>query len=183
MIFTYYMGIAIIMLVAMMGQGVTDFIMKKALLVNDSRFESLILKDLLSKLDYEVELADEFDAVYLVEQFEPELVVVNYIMRETRGDKLIQLIKAGRPEIVCLLSSSSNVHKADFQENQLDGIIRTPVSMFTLKDLLRRVDSSKAEAAAKALEQKDGRFCDHCNADISAFNEAIVFCPFCGEEL
>lgn len=159
--------------------------MKRALLVNDSRFESLILKDLLSKLEYEVELADEFDAVYQVEQFDPELVVVNYIMRETRGDKLIQLIKAGRPEIVCLLSSSSNVHQNDFTEFKLDGVIRTPVSMFTLKDMLRRVEElRRAEEAASMVDTSDeGRFCNHCNADISAFNAAIVFCPFCGEEI
>ncbi len=157
------------------------------MLVNDSRFESLILKDLLNKLEYEVELADEFDAVYQVEMFEPELVVVNYIMRETRGDKLIQLIKAGRPDIVCLLSSSSSVHKSDFTDFVLDGVIRTPVSMFTLRDVLRRVDDDRHQDDKKSVAVKEkeleGRFCDHCNADISAFNEAIVFCPFCGEEI
>lgn len=159
--------------------------MKRALLVNDSRFESLILKDLLTKLEYDVELADEFDAVYQVEQFDPELVVVNYIMRETRGDKLIQLIKAGRPEIICLLSSSSNVHQSDFAEYNLDGVIRTPVSMFTLKDMLRRVEEKRREEeeANRPEIDEEGRFCNHCNSDISAFSQAIVFCPFCGEEI
>lgn len=162
--------------------------MKRALLVNDSRFESMILKDILSKLEYEVELADEFDAVYQVEQFDPELVVVNYIMRETRGDKLIQLIKAGRPDITCLLSSSNNVHKIDFDEKSLDGVIRTPVSMFTLKDLLKRVELANAEevqekARKTEASESEARFCDHCDADISAFSEVIVYCPFCGEEI
>lgn len=160
--------------------------MKRALLVNDSRFESLIMKDLLSKLGYDVELADEFDAIYQVEQFDPEIVVVNYIMRETRGDKLIQLIKAGRPEITCLLSSSNKLQLTDFSNRYLDGVIRTPVSMFTLKDHLRRVDEARRIAAdiqEAKIESEERRFCLHCNADISAFSEAIVFCPFCGEEI
>ncbi len=155
--------------------------MKKALLVNDSRFESMILKDLLSTLGYEVELADEYDAMYQVEQFEPELVVANYIMQETRGDKIIQLIKAGRPDLKCLISSNNPLHKDDFRDIGLDGILRTPVSMFTLKDILRRVDE-QSNTKAKQVDQ-DERHCIHCGGDLGAFSKQIVFCPFCGEEM
>ncbi len=34
---------------------------KKALLINDSKFESLILKDMLQKMGFEVEIADEYE--------------------------------------------------------------------------------------------------------------------------
>jgi len=160
--------------------------MKKALLVNDSLFESLILKDLLMELNYEVELADEYDALYQVEQFEPELVVVNYIMHEIRGDQLIEQIKEEKPDLICLLSSSSMIQKDEVKKNILDGILRTPVSMFTLKDLLRRIDTRISKTIIeKKIKDRDGeeRFCDHCNANISAFSLHISFCPFCGEEL
>jgi len=160
--------------------------MKRALLVNDSLFESLILKDLLTQLNYEVEMADEYDALYQVEQFEPELIVVNYIMHEIRGDQLIEQIKEENPNLICLLSSSSIIHKDAVKENILDGVLRTPVSMFTLKDLLRRIDVRISKTIIeKKKKEIDGeeRFCDHCNADISAFSLHIVFCPFCGEEL
>lgn len=119
--------------------GVGDEFMKRAILINDSRFESLILKDLLQQLDYDVEIADEYDAIYLIEQFDPDLVVVNYIMRQTRGDKLIQLIKAGIPDTICLLSSSSAIKSSQFSGDFIDGILHTPISMFTLKDVLQRV--------------------------------------------
>lgn len=161
--------------------------MKRALLINDSKFESLILKDMLGHLDYEVELADEYDALYQFEQFEPDLVVANYIMHETRGDELIKQIKEERPNVKCLISSNSPLKKDDFKSIGLDGILRTPVSMFTLTDLLRRVEASKTIQFKKSIMTEtlgvEDRICYHCNADISAFSLNIVFCPFCGEEI
>lgn len=172
---------------------------KKALLVNDSKFESLILKDMLSKLNYDVEIADEFDALYTLDQFEPDLVIVNYIMQKTRGDILIALVKAGMPDVKCLLSSSSAVKLSQFQGQKIDGILHTPISMFILKDTLSRIGEfeytfteTKAEAApspssvsqvSRVQDIPDGRYCDHCNNDLSNFNASIMFCPFCGEAI
>ncbi len=162
---------------------------KKALLVNDSKFESLILRDMLSKLDYEVEVADEFDAVYEVEQFRPDVVIVNYIMQETTGDKLIQHIKSGQPNAKCVLSSSSVIRMGDFKGHKIDGFLHTPISMFTLKDALHRIgEVSQNDLFLEGLDQgkkldSTKRFCDSCSQDISTFGEHIVFCPFCGDEL
>lgn len=167
----------------------SGFMKKKALLVNDSKFESLILRDMLSKLDYEVEVADEFDAVYEVEQFKPDVVIVNYIMQETTGDKLIAHIKSGQPTAKCVLSSNSIVKMADFKGEKIDGILHTPISMFTLKDALHRIgEVSQEDFFIEGLDQekkvdKLKRYCDSCNQDISTFGEHIVFCPFCGDEL
>jgi len=112
--------------------------MKTAVLVNDSKFENLILQDMLSKLDYDVEIASEFDALYEIEQFAPDLVIVNYIMHETTGDQLIELIKTGLPKVKCILASSSSIKKEDFGDH-VDGILRIPVSMFTLQEALRNI--------------------------------------------
>ena len=166
------------------GEGAIS--MSKALLVNDSRFESLILRDLLQQLDYDVELADEFDALNKLETTKPDLVVVNYIMEETRGDELVQVMKDVHPELTCLISSSSKLDRQAFKEIGVDGILRTPVSMFTLKDILKRAIESEEKLVAVKVEvpeQDAERICYHCNADISMFSEAIVFCPFCGESL
>lgn len=170
--------------------------MKKALLINDSKFENLIMQDMLNRLDFEVEIASEFDALYEVEQFRPDLVIVNFIMQDIRGDQLIELIKAKQANATCLLSSSSSIHSDDFGKH-VDGILRTPVSMFSLQDLLKRVgmmgievekvnpkQSQKLADKNANLQEGEGvLFCPGCDSDLSQFGNMIVFCPFCGEDL
>lgn len=158
---------------------------KKALLVNDSKFESLILRDMLSKLDYDVEIADEFDAVYEVEQFCPDVIIVNYIMQETTGDELIRQIKLGQPTAKCVLSSSSAVKMSDFNGKRIDGILHTPISIFSLKDTLHRLGgtSKDTETEINSDDSLTSRYCDSCNQDITIFGENIGFCPYCGDEL
>jgi len=144
---------------------------KRALLINDSRFESLILKDMLQGLDYSVEIADEFEALYTMERYQPDLVIVNYIMQQTRGDKLIQLMKAGMPDMKCVLSSNSDIKMSDFSGGHVDAILHTPVSQFLLESVLKRID----------LQEKveEEGLCPHCKKDLKAFPN-ISFCPFCG---
>lgn len=149
--------------------------MKKVLIINDSRFESMILSELLSTLSYETKMSDEFNALIDIENFNPDMVIVNYIMEEVRGDRLIQMIKAGRQEIICLISSSNPLKMDDFKSCGVDGILRTPVSKFTLKDTINRVLAAKID-----VSDETSRRCDQCNADISEFSEHILFCPFCG---
>jgi CheY-like chemotaxis protein len=150
---------------------------KRALLVNDSKFESLILKDMLQKLNFSVEIADEFDALYAIEKHEPQLVIVNYIMQQTKGDKLIQLMKAGMPDLKCLLSSSSNIRKIDFPGDYIDGILHTPVSTFLLESALDQIGMLREEIQ----ESQDG-LCSNCGKDLTPFSD-ITFCPFCGHVL
>lgn len=158
---------------------------KKALLVNDSKFESLILRDMLNKLDYEVEIADEFDAVYEVEQFNPDIIIVNYIMQETTGDELIEQIKQGQPEAKCLLSSNSTVKMEAFTGKKIDGILQTPASLFSLKDILNKLGlaSSKMNLFDLYGSSELKKYCESCNKELSEFSNNIVFCPFCGDEL
>ncbi|QUH30499.1 response regulator [Vallitalea guaymasensis] len=155
---------------------------KRALLVNDSRFESLIMKDMLNNLGYDVELADEFDALYEAEQFEPNIVIVNYIMRKTRGDKLIKDIKSTIPDSKCLLSSSNSI-RHDKIEDSVDGILHTPLSMFTLKDSLKRVGEEEdiIHFVGKDEISAHIKYCPHCASNLSDFNQSITFCPYCGQ--
>lgn len=145
---------------------------KRALLINDSRFESLILQDMLERLGYAVEIADEFEALYAIEKFEPDLVIVNYIMQQTRGDKLIQLMKAGMPELNCLLSSSSDVKLSDFPGNYIDGLLHTPISQFLLEAAIENIGQAKKIVEVSTL-------CTNCKKDLAPF-DSIAFCPFCG---
>jgi DNA-binding response OmpR family regulator len=145
---------------------------RKALLINDSKFESLILKDMLQKLNFDVEIADEYEALYAIERYEPGIVIVNYIMEQTRGDKLIQLIKAGMPHIKCVLSSSNPIHKSDFLGGHIDGVLQTPASMFLLESVIKNMSIEK--------ESVNDSACPKCREDLAQFNHAITFCPFCG---
>ncbi len=145
---------------------------KKALLINDSRFESMIMKDMLQKLSFTVEIADEFEALYAIERYEPDLVIVNYIMQQTRGDKLIQLMKVGMPHIKCILSSNSDIKITDFPGDHIDGILHTPVSQFLLESVLNRIGIFEEV-------KEEGLFCKNCKRDLSSF-DSIEFCPFCG---
>lgn len=147
---------------------------RRALLINDSRFESLILKDMLQDIGYTVEIADEFEALYAIEKHEPDLVIVNYIMQHIKGDKLIQLMKAGMPSVKCILSSSNNINLSDFSGGFIDGIIHIPVSRFLLKSVIENLEHKEKTIVSK--------LCSSCSIDLSPFND-IVFCPFCGSEV
>lgn len=155
--------------------------MKKVLLVNDSRFESMILKNLFNSLGYEVTVTDEYHAMRKVDDDCPELIVVNYIMENISGEQLVQTIKGRHPETQCLISSNSKLILRDFEAFGVDGILRTPVSDFTLKDLLRRL--AEVKMAPVSDDRETARACDHCKADISGFSRHILYCPFCGEEI
>ena len=153
---------------------------RKALLINDSKFESLILKDMLLKLEFDVEIADEYEALYAIERYEPSIVIVNFIMQETRGDKLIQLIKAGMPDIKCVLSSSNPIHKSEFSGAHIDGVLQTPASMFLLESVIKNMirEKTKNEENIENIE-----VCPQCQKNLSQFEQTIIFCPFCGASI
>ncbi len=158
---------------------------KRALLVNDSRFESLILKEMLNGLGYDVELADEFDAIYEAEQFEPHLVIVNYIMRKIKGDKLIQDIKSCIPESKCLLSSNRTVGSEQL-EDSVDGVLHTPISMFSLKDSLKRIGVYEEKIDFLEKDHHESKMlhcCPYCASSLKAFSEEIIYCPYCGKSM
>lgn len=105
----------------------------KVLVVNDSRFEAIVLKDVLGQMGFAVELSDEYKALGRISKFSPDYFIANYIMKETSGDKLIEQVKQVNPNIKCLLSSSNSLNLQEFKSSSVDGILLTPVSMNSLK--------------------------------------------------
>lgn len=109
--------------------------MNRVLLVNDSKLERIVLKDLLDTLGYEVTSTDEYGMFELFDEYQPDLVIVNYIMEQHRGDELISELKSQAPYIKCVLSSSNSIDKTQLQED-IDSIIHTPITRFILQEKL-----------------------------------------------
>ncbi|MCR4434299.1 MAG: response regulator [Clostridiales bacterium] len=112
--------------------------MKRVLLVNDSMFQSIIMKDSLSEMGFKVEVTDEYDAIELTKSFKPDIVVVNYIMKEIRGDQLISLIKLEHPEIKCILSSSSAIDRRNTLTQKIDEFLHIPAETDELTHMFNK---------------------------------------------
>lgn len=138
---------------------------KRALVINDSRFEGIILMDLLVKLGYDVKFADEFNALDIINKYSPDIVIANYIMKNTTGDKFIYEVKTIKPQVLCYLSSC-NTLRGKALIKAYDGVIHTPVA---LKEL----------AALLAEGEKDKK-CNSCNVVI---DKAFNHCPYCGAKI
>ncbi len=118
--------------------------MNKVLVVNDCKFEGMILNDMLSQMGYNVHMADEYSAMSHIQSFTPDVVMVNYIMKETRGDKLIQIIKAKHPDIACILSSNKSLDAEQLNCNRIDALMKTPINKQSLVDTIKdALDKSK----------------------------------------
>lgn len=141
--------------------------MEKVLIVNDCKFESMVLKDMLNDLDYEVEITNEFGAAIKVREYSPDIVIANYIMKHTQGDLLIQNIKIRYPDIRCILSSCNSLKLEDYTSHKVDGIIHTPVNEEELKT---------------ALKIKRAGFCPYCGNKIDV-SEDVHFCAYCGKKI
>lgn len=126
--------------------------MGRVLIVNDSRFEGMILKDLLSQLGYNATVTDEYNAVKQVHAFSPDVVLVNYIMKETFGDQLIDSIKARYPGIKCILTSSSEIDPAGLESRRVDAVVRTPTGKEKLESVFQRLYKMKNASADNELE-------------------------------
>lgn len=129
--------------------------MGKVLIVNDSRFESMILKDLLSQLGYNVSITDEYDAVKQVQSFSPDVVLANYVMKDTLGDQLIEKIKARRPEVLCILTSNSIINPDSLKSKKVDAILRTPVSKKDMEAVLHKLNNGGNASSDRELELKE----------------------------
>ncbi len=109
---------------------------KRVLIVNDSRFEGLVLKDSITRLGHDAKLADEFDAVRMIEVFKPDFLVVNLIMKETRGDIFIANIKWRFPNIQCILTSCNDIDKKDYDTRLIASVFKTPIGLKELEGAL-----------------------------------------------
>lgn len=113
--------------------------MKKILIVNDSRFEAIILKDILTSMGFTVRVTDEFQVSKQVAEFLPHYIIANLIMRGTRGDALISRLKVQNPMLKCFLSSSSLLEIKQLDISNIDGFIKTPVDRERIKKMFEKL--------------------------------------------
>ncbi|TCO73824.1 response regulator [Marinisporobacter balticus] len=137
-------------------------------IVNDSKFESIVLKDILIKSGMNAIISDEHMIMKDLRNIKPAMVIVNYIMKDMTGDKVIEAIKKRFPEIICILASSSDLSKNQFIGYRIDEIIKIPVEPNHIKKMVEKYTSTQK------------RLCMHCKMEIE---ETFYICPYCGEKL
>ncbi|MFZ5352728.1 MAG: response regulator [Bacillota bacterium] len=130
--------------------------MNRILIINDSKFESMILNDMLSQMGYNVKISDEYSVMKHIQSFTPDIIMANYIMKETRGDKLIDQIKSKHPDIICVLTSNSMLDSQELVYHKVDAYIRTPVNKHNLSSTLKEVterDKTASTYVVSATEE------------------------------
>lgn len=159
--------------------------MERVLIVNDCKFESTILKDMLLNLGYEVEITSEYEALRMIKDYYPDIIIANLIMKESTGDKLIEKIKLESPEKRCFLSSCNQISLKDYEDKKVDGVINTPVKMQKLEELLSyKVNDNNKKVEIKNDTRKQIDEWMKKMKDKQASGTAhFTFCPFCGEKL
>lgn len=141
--------------------------MSRILLVNDCKFESFIMKDILINVGHEVEISNEFEAIDKVKSNYPDIVIANLIMKNIQGDELINRIKNYKEEIKCILSSSNPIKLENYKNKKIDAVIHTPINKVELINALESTMDNKF------------RFCPYCGEKL---NNEYKFCPRCGQK-
>ena len=182
--------------------------MEKVLVINDSPFERLIMKDMVSGLGYETKSTDEYSTMNLIESYDPNIIIANMTMNKTNGDKLIAAIKVKRPDIKCYLSSCSKIRPDKLQYPNVDGFIETPISPGNLNRVLQNEDqeacpaeqdiqpngSSLPPASVPALAsenqetmikqtEKTWAYPDGDKGNEPIKKASFTFCPYCGQKI
>lgn len=179
--------------------------MERVLVINDSPFERLIMKDMISRLGYEAKSTDEYSTMNLIESFNPGIVIANMTMSTTSGDKLIAAIKMKKPAIKCYLSSCSKLRSDKLQYPDVDGCIETPISPGNLDRILR--NENRETCPAEQDGQQNATALQPANAQVlvsepqeAAIRQAeanapdgdienqpikpsFAFCPYCGQKI
>lgn len=144
--------------------------MIKILIVNDSKFERIIMHDLIETLGFDVTATDEYHYLQKLETYSPDVLIVNLTMNNITGDQLILKIKEQRPFVKCILSSCSPINLKDYSENQIDGVFCTPINPTKMKRILDHITV------------KNFSYCHGCGHKLPDNITQLAFCPFCGEK-
>ena len=179
--------------------------MSRVLIINDSRFESLILNDILSQMGYNVVITDEYNALKYLNDFAPSIVLANYIMKEVTGDRVIAAVKLKMPGVRCILTSSTDIQSEGIIHNGIDAIVKTPIDRLKLEEALndkhQPIDHGKStvDSFRTRLSNWEGKFQvadkELLKAELKKNTPAIeeegsnsnkphfAFCPYCGCKL
>ncbi|MGF7184684.1 two-component system chemotaxis response regulator CheY [Desulfitispora alkaliphila] len=142
----------------------------KVLLVNDSKFERMVLKDILLQLGCNVVATDEYQAIDQLHSFSPNIAIANYNMSEITGDKLLTQLKERAPELTCFICSCSEIKLDNSFNNVVTGTFTTP----TNPQKLQRILFSKTTTATNS--------CPQCTEKLDKGTD-YSFCPYCGCKL
>lgn len=147
--------------------------MKKVLVINDCKFESAVLRDMLIELGYDVKVTSEFLVFNDVKKYIPDLVICNLFMKKITGDKLIKKIKDIDKNTLNILSSSNKLRMDDYENYGVDEVIKTPINIEDLKEVLSRLENKTNKSLFL--------FCPYCGERLK--NGSFLFCPYCGNKL
>lgn len=172
---------------------------KRVLVVNDSRFERKIMRDMLISLGYEVKVTNEYEVFFLLDSYNPDIVIANMNMTNITGDRLIQDIKGRIPTTKCYLSSCSEINPEYSQSKWIDGVFATPINPGSLAKILQQeeieVPKPFEEIMDLAVNCSLGQnlhdendvtrfaFCPYCGNTLSESSGKFDFCPFCGMKI
>lgn len=176
--------------------------LSKVLIINDCKFEIMIMKDMLYSLGYDVETSTEVEAVNKVKYSYPDTVIANLIMKEIRGDDLIEKIKAARPETKCILSSCNDIKLDDYRKKKVDAVIQTPIDKNKLEKVLDFKEVKKTniqheldvileklkDKSANSKSERDkvlnnSKLESNAATMIEVKKDKFGFCPYCGKKL
>lgn len=169
------------------------------LIVNDSGFERMVLRDQIRLLGYDVKAADEISSLNMLKQFHPNIVIANLTMGDISGDELIKHVKSMDPNIRCFLSSCSKIDWSRVDSNLVDGVIETPVANSTLEIILNSPGIAPKASLAACVDDETvtnsqvkeslltpvsrPNICPSCQKQLEKTNNDFAFCPFCGTHL
>ena len=158
--------------------------MKKVLLINDSKLQNEVMKDMLSSINYEVSVTDEYNAIVAVHDFCPDFVITNYVMKETNGDQLASIIKKLCPDIKCVISSSNFIDINSFDRKKISAVIRTPINRDELRMFLESISTENVIKYDDSDSYEVKKFCRQCGkfVDFSMSTENF-FCSICGKKI
>lgn len=159
--------------------------MKKILLINDSKFENIILKDMLKSIGYSADILNEKEAVAKVRELRPDCIIINRVMKGVYGDRLAAQIKGDYPHAKCILSSCNPINISEFNKGEIDAVMKTPIAKQDLKIILKDIEY-KTKGVGHFVEDSSGcgLTCSSCRHPITSPDSInYKFCPFCGEKL
>ncbi len=110
------------------------------LVVNDSRFERMVLGNILEKLGYEPILADEYEAETLIAERKPAVALVNLHMESAEGDEFVKRLFVQYDECKFVLTSSSPEKlRQKSRKALISDVLETPTSEKAMAAVMDRV--------------------------------------------